>query len=135
MRVLVDTHILIWMHSADKKNLSSKALEILDNKENDLFYSPVSVWEVYVKLLKHPNEFEFNEIQFDEMCRKAGIKQLCLKPEHILTLSTLKPPDAVKGHKDPMDRLLIAQAKIENLYLVSHDHLMPFYEEECIIMV
>ena len=123
------------MHINAIERLSEKAMGLLSDPQNELYYSPISVWEVYIKLSKHPDKFKFTEVQFEEACRKAGILPLYLKPEHVLTLKTLKPADEVKEHKDPMDRLLIAQAKSEKIFLVSHDHMMPFYEEGCIIMV
>ena len=135
MKILVDTHLLIWMHSNATDKLSEKAVELLKDPKNELFYSPISVWEVYIKLSKHPDEFDFDEAQFEEACRKAGMKALPLKPKHVLALSTLKPADEVREHKDPMDRFLIAQAKSEQIHLISHDHMMPFYEEDCIIIV
>lgn len=135
MNLLVDTHLLIWMHSKAEEKLSKRAKELLLNPENNLFYSPISVWEVYIKLIKHPNEFSFNSVDFDKACREAGITPLYLKPEHILELGKLKLPDDVRAHKDPMDRMLIAQARYENMYLITHDHVMPYYEEKCIIVV
>lgn len=135
MRLLVDTHLLIWMLINATDKLSAKAVNLLNDENNELFYSPISVWEVYIKLQRHPDEFIFDEKQFEAACRNAGMKSLDLKPEHVLELKSLKPADDVRDHKDPMDRFLIAQAKFENMYLITHDHIMPFYEEKCVINV
>ena len=118
-----------------KDKLSEKAIELLSDNDNELYFSPISVWEVYIKILKHPSEFTFDEKQFENACRMAGLKSLDLKTEHVLELKTLKPSDDVRDHKDPMDRFLIAQAKYENMHLITHDSVMPFYEEDCIILV
>lgn len=60
---------------------------------------------------------------------------LSLADKHILAVSTLSRPAALREHNDPFDRLLLAQAKVENLSFLTHDKLIPGYEEKCIIPV
>ena len=135
MNLLLDTHILAWFHTEDKK-LSSSAWDLIKDKRNNVFYSPISIWEAELKYTAHPNDFPCSGNELDELCRDSDMIFLPLKSEHIFLLKTLHySENAKKPHKDPFDRMLICQAKSENMKFLTHDGLIPFYEEECIIPV
>ena len=59
MKILIDTHILIWLVS-DSTLLSKDAREILTNKDNEVYYSVISIWEIAIKRKLHPEEFNFS---------------------------------------------------------------------------
>lgn len=134
MNLLLDTHIAIWALN-DDPSLSEKARGLLLDPNNTIYYSTVSVWEVLLKHARRPENIPFDEEDFSEACREAGFVPLALADKHILTVRTLNRPANVKEHNDPFDKLLLAQAKIENLSFVTHDELIPGYNEKCIISV
>ena len=135
MNLLLDTHILIWVHTEDRR-LSDKAKELLTNKANIIYYSPISIWESEIKLAIRPNDFLFSGKQLNMLCRAADMILLPLQPEHIFALSTLHYSEtAPKPHKDPFDRMLICQAKTEGMKFITHDSLIPYYDEECVISI
>ena len=134
MNILLDTHIAIWALD-DSPMLSQKARDLILDQDNTIYYSTVSVWEVLLKHSRRPTEIPFDEADFSNSCREAGYHPLSLSDKHILAVSTLSRPDSVPEHNDPFDRLLLAQAKVENLSFITHDTLIPGYEEKCIISV
>ena len=134
MNLLLDTHIAIWALNDDPA-LSEKARELILDPDNTIYYSTVSVWEVLLKHARRPENIPFDEKDFAEGCREAGFVPLSLSDKHILAVRTLSRPDNIKEHHDPFDRLLLAQAKVENLSFLTHEELIPGYEEKCIIPV
>ena len=58
-----------------------------------------------------------------------------IRNKHVFTLETIKRKEGVPPHHDPFDRLLIAQAKAEKMSFLTHDSLIPYYEEQCIVQV
>ena len=134
MNLLLDTHIAIWALNDDPA-LPQKARELILDPDNTIYYSTVSVWEVLLKHARRPESIPFDEKDFCEGCGEAGFVPLSLVDKHILAVCTLSRPDNVKEHHDPFDRLLLAQAKVENLSFLTHDELIPAYGEKCIIPV
>lgn len=135
MKILLDTHILIWFHSQDAE-LSEKAWKILLDTENEIFYSSINIWETQIKYLKHGNEINFSGDELNEISIRAGLQCLHVKPEHCIKLKGLVySANAPHQHKDPFDRMLICQAKSENMLLMTHDSLIPYYNEPCILPV
>lgn len=134
MNLLLDTHIAIWALNDDPA-LSEKARELILDPGNTIYYSAVSVWEVLLKHARRPESIPFDEADFSEACREAGFVPLGLSDKHILAVRTLARPNAHREHNDPFDRLLLAQAKVENLSFLTHDALIPDYEEKCVIPV
>lgn len=135
MKILLDTHILTWFHTNDIR-LSKEACELVSSQDNNIYYSPVSIWESEIKNIVRPNDFPFTSKRLDELCRESGMLFLPLRSEQIFLLHTLHYSEkAKKPHKDPFDRMLICQAKAENMKFITHDSLIPFYEEDCIVHV
>lgn len=134
MNLLLDTHIAIWALNDDAA-LSDKARELILDENNTIYYSTVSVWEVLLKHARKPENIPFDENDFSKGCKEAGFVMLNLSEKHILTIQTLERPDSVKEHNDPFDRALLAQAKAENMFLLTHDDLIPGYGERCVIPV
>ena len=134
MNLLLDTHIAILALNDDPM-LSEKARELILDEDNTIYYSTVSVWEVLLKHSRRPENIPFDEKDFADGCREAGFVPLSLADKHILAVRTLTRPADIKEHNDPFDRLLMAQAKVENLSFLTHDDLIPGYAEKCIIPV
>jgi len=122
MRLLLDTHTFIWAATLDER-LSSKARDLLLNTDNELFLSTASVWEMTIKasigklILKQPIEQTINEqIQINGLCI------LNIESAHTLAVASLP-----WHHRDPFDRLLVCQSKLENLTILGCDTTMDAY--------
>ena len=134
MKLLLDTHILLWFL---QKNilLSDNARDLILNTENRVFFSVVSVWEVSVKHTAHPNKMLLNAARLLTLCSESGFETLPLLDKHLLSLDTLQRPADAPPHKDPFDRILIAQAKAEEMTFLTHDKMLPYYNEPCVRLV
>lgn len=134
MNILLDTHILLWALSNDKK-LPEKAARLIDAEENEIYYSIASVWEVELKYISHPDQMPINARKFVGFCREAGYKMLPIKESHIYELSSLVREENSQPHKDPFDRIMICQARKENMLFLTHDSLLGGYDEPCVSVV
>ena len=134
MKHLIDTHILLWA-LLDDDRLPKKAGELLTHTGNDVYYSIISLLEIELKHLLHPTQMPINAQAIDVYAQEAGFQSLPLHDRHIFALSSLYRPDTVKPHKDPFDRLLICQAKCENMVFLTHDTLLADYNEPCVCLV
>lgn len=134
MKILLDTHIILWALTNDER-LSEKAKSIISKNENDIYYSTASVWEIMVKHMSHPEHMPISGIQLSKYCGKAGYQMLPVMDEHVYALAGLRRNDDAPRHKDPFDRIMLAQAKAENIMFVTHDSLMAYYLETCIVSV
>jgi len=122
MRLLLDTHTFIWAATQDDR-LSPKARELLLDSENELFLSTASIWEMAIKtsigklILKQPIEQTINEqIQIN------GLQILNIESAHALAVASLP-----WHHRDPFDRLLITQSKLERMTILGRDSVMDAY--------
>jgi PIN domain nuclease of toxin-antitoxin system len=127
MKILLDTHTFLWWITDDQK-LSGRAREIISDGSNELFLSAATGWEIAIKVqigrLKLPEE----PIRFIlEQMRINAIQSLPIQMNHALHVSTLP-----QHHRDPFDRLLIAQAQLEGLPVLSSDHQLANYQVEVI---
>ena len=134
MKVLLDTHIILWALT-DSEKLPPKAREIIVDSNNEIYYSLVSVWEVAIKYLTHPDRIPISETKLLDYCKQADYSQIAITENHILKLKTLQRPENAPKHNDPFDRILIAQAKSENMFFLTHDSLIPYYNEPCVLLV
>lgn len=134
MRILIDTHIALWYLNGDPK-LPISAIEYISNPQNMIYFSLVSMWEIEIKHNAHPDQMRSSGLDVLTRCANAGFMELPLLHTHIPLLETLHRPDSAPPHKDPFDKMLIAQAKAENLLFLTHDALLPHYGEPCILKV
>jgi PIN domain nuclease of toxin-antitoxin system len=123
MKLLLDTHILIWLLEGNQ-NLNPKVKQVIEDETNSLYISIVSLWEIAIKtsLNKLQLELPLEKIIYDFVL-PSGIKILPIDIAHLLTLQNLP-----FHHRDPFDRLLIAQSKSETLTLVSEDRIFRQYQ-------
>ena len=121
VKILLDTHILIWM-LMDSPFLSREARALLASPENEMYYSAVSIAEISIKHKVHPEEMVLSGVEAAEVIPELGCMTLDFKPKHAATLDTLP-----LHHRDPFDRMLIAQAKAEGMRIMSHDRQFPQY--------
>ncbi len=120
MRQILDTHILIWFVSGDPRISASMRSQI---ENNDNLLSIASVWEMAIKHSIGKLKFEptFNEF-IEQQIIMNGIELLPIRIDHVAVISSL-PLD----HRDPFDRLLIAQSIVENIPLLSADQIFDAY--------
>ena len=134
MNILCDTHILIWYLTGDNQ-LSKKARELLDDENNTIYFSTVSIWEVSIKHERKPDKLTLSAQDFVNFCNEQGFSEYPLNRHHIFTIDTLTRPKDAPEHHDPFDRLLLSQAKADGLILLTHDTLIPYYNEPCVMSV
>ncbi len=122
MKLLFDTHTFIWWDS-QPNNLSQTALTLLQDRSNILLLSVISIWEMQIKLQLGKLTLSRSLLEIIENQQKTNqIEVLTVKLTHVLALDSLPIV-----HKDPFDRLLIAQANLENAALVSCDPIVAQY--------
>jgi PIN domain nuclease of toxin-antitoxin system len=126
-KYLIDTHSWLWWH-IDPDKLHQKAIELIEDGDTTIFFSVVSAWEIVIKynlnklrLPLHPYEYIPKRLEMSYM------DVLPVQLEHSLYVGKL--PDY---HKDPFDRLLVAQALMERLTIISNDHQMQLYDVEVV---
>ncbi len=134
MNLLLDTHILIWALNEDPA-LPETARDLILDPDNVVYYSTVSIWEVAIKHATHPDNVQFTGKELAAFCKEAGFLCLEAKDRHVFVLETLQRPEDAPRHNDPFDRMLISQAKAENMIFLTHDSLIPYYGEQCIMPV
>lgn len=122
MNILLDSHTFIWL-SEESAKLSSRVIDLFENRQNLLFLSVASVWEMQIKIQlgKLKLDIPLPDI-IDDQFKVNGVQLLPIKLSHIWTLESLS-----HYHKDPFDRLLIAQAIAEDLVIVSIDDVFDRY--------
>jgi PIN domain nuclease of toxin-antitoxin system len=123
MKYLLDTHTLIWFIGGEA-SLSAAVRELIENEENEVFVSIASLWEIAIKfsLGKLNLARPFDEL-FPAQLITNDIQLLSITPEHLSTLCTLP-----FHHRDPFDRLIIAQALVEKMSVLGVDAAFDFYD-------
>lgn len=122
MKLLLDTHAFIWWDS-EPERLSPKVLELCQNQENTLLLSVASVWEMQIKLQLGKLKLALPlPVLIESQKTTNNIQVLSIELEHVLALEKLP-----SHHKDPFDRLLIAQANVEEFVVVSNDPIFKKY--------
>ena len=134
MRILLDTHILFWSMCMEEK-LPQHILSWINDPENEVFFSSASVWEIVIKHSKNPTVMPVDGNTFVSECIKAGFTPLAIENRHVLAVSGLKRKDGAPPHNDPFDRILIAQAKTEEMTMITHDGLLAGYGEKCVLTI
>ena len=118
MRLLLDTHVVLWSLTEPLK-LRGETREALEDAQNDVFVSAVSGWEIAVKRalgkLEAPDDLE------------AGVRQQGFLPLHLTFLHAERAGALPPHHGDPFDRMLVAQAQVEGLVVVTRDARIRLY--------
>ncbi|MDK4706040.1 MULTISPECIES: type II toxin-antitoxin system VapC family toxin [unclassified Rhizobium] len=121
MRLLVDTHILLWMTGMSQR-LPEKARNLIEDIDNTIVFSTVSIWEVAIKTGRARADFTIDARKLRENLLENGYQELPVLGEHATAVADL--PDI---HKDPFDRILVAQAFVEGLSLITADKTVASY--------
>lgn len=121
MRLLLDTHVLLWA-VASSRRLSKEARSLIADPANDVFYSAAGVWEIAIKSALRRSDFRIDVDTFAAALPEAGLTELPIRAIHAVAVGKL--PDV---HRDPFDRMLVAQALTEPLVLVTNDPVLTKY--------
>ena len=122
MRILLDTHAFVWWVT-DSEELSRRARRLIGDGANEIFFSVASAWEIAIKSrLRRARLPEDAEHFVSEQLEQNGFQVLPIRLHHALGVARL--PDL---HRDPFDRLLVAQARSEELALLSRDRRLAEY--------
>ena len=129
MKYLLDTHIILWA-LLDDKSLDKKVKEIILDNNNEIYYSTISTWEVEIKHLKDKN-FRLSGQQLAFLCDQNNLLNISINNKHVNNLKEIEN----KINKDPFDRMLLAQAKSENMVLITHDKKFRNYDNNHLLIV
>lgn len=124
MRLLADTHAAVWFGENNPK-LSAAALAAMSDPTNEVLFSPASYWEIAIKVaLGKWTLTEPYPIFIDALLSRCGFQILPILPPHAARLLTLPSP---ANHRDPFDRMLVAQTLVEGIRIVSADPKLDQY--------
>jgi PIN domain nuclease of toxin-antitoxin system len=121
MKFLLDTHLLLWA-AAEPRRLSKQARALIDNPDNDLLFSAASLWEVVIKRGLGREDFEVDARLLRRGLLDNGYGELPIISDHVVAIDSLPPI-----HKDPFDRILVAQATVEGVTLLTIDYIVLQY--------
>ncbi|MBP7336792.1 type II toxin-antitoxin system VapC family toxin [Niveispirillum sp.] len=120
MRLLLDTHILLWT-AGNPERLSPTIRGLLADNQNQLYFSVASAWEIAIKVNAGRLVFPLEELHSTLAAQRLILLDITLP--HAMAAAALPP-----HHNDPFDRMLIAQARMEALLLVTADGMIPTYD-------
>jgi len=121
MKLLLDTHLLLWA-SEDSPRLAAMASSLIADSENELLFSVASIWEISIKHAKGLESFHARPGMVWEGLLRNGYAELAVLGKHAIAAGYLPPI-----HKDPFDRILIAQAMVEGITLLTADAMIAKY--------
>jgi PIN domain nuclease of toxin-antitoxin system len=115
MKLLLDTHLLLWA-AQGIEHLPQDALPLMNEPDNELFFSVASLWEIVIKSGLGRDDFNVDAAILRRSLLDNGYHELPILSEHVVAVGTLPPL-----HKDPFDRLIVAQAIVEGILLLTSD--------------
>jgi len=121
VKLLLDTHILLWSAGQPEK-LSEQARTLLLDPSNILYFSAASMWEIVIKRGLGRDDFKVDPLRLLKQLVINGYEEVAVSSDHALAVEILPPL-----HKDPFDRILIAQARTEGMVLLTADSHISLY--------
>jgi len=121
MRLLLDTHVVLWS-AIWPERLSSEAADLLSQDNNELLFSVINVWEVAIKLGLNRPDFQVDPQRLLQNLLANGYVELPVNGRHAVAVASLPPI-----HRDPFDRMLIAQCIVEGATLLTADPVLMRY--------
>lgn len=128
MNLLLDTHVALWAIT-DHPGLSATARELILSPRATVWISVASIWEISIKHSLGRGEMPVSGKDAIRYFRDAGYQFLAIEPEHAAAIETLP-----RHHQDPFDRLLVAQALIEPMRLLTHDSNVARYGDTIVLV-
>jgi len=123
MKLLLDTHVLLWA-AGEPQRLSGEVRSLLLDESNDLYFSSASIWEIVIKRGLGRDDFMVDPHRLRKMLVMNGYTEISVASDHALAIDRLP-----LLHKDPFDRILLAQARTEGFSLVTSDEQLLKYGE------
>ena len=123
MRLLIDSQLLVWSAGSPAR-ISGKGRALMNSAENTLVFSAASIWELAIKAARHPNTFKVDPRRLRRNLLNHGWKELPITSEHGVATQGLP-----SIHNDPFDRILVAQALVEDMLLLTADTILATYGE------
>lgn len=123
MRLLLDTHLLLWAVSAPDR-LDAATRDLVEDPANEVLFSAASIWEIAIKAGLGRADFAVRPEMIAQAARDTGFGELPVRAAVAARVADLPP-----YHRDPFDRLLVAQAMAEPVLLYTVDPLLPPYTE------
>ena len=121
MKLLLDTHLLLWA-AGEPRRLSKAARAVIDNPDNELLFSAASLWEVAIKRGLGRKDFKVDARLLRRGLLDNGYRELPILSDHVVATESLP-----LIHRDPFDRILVAQATVEGITLLTIDSLVSQY--------
>ena len=121
MRLLLDTHILLWA-AVEPERLSRTASALIESPDNQIMFSALSLWEIAIKTGRGRADFRIDAGPLRRSLLDNGYAELPVTGAHAAALAGLPPI-----HRDPFDRMLVAQANVEGFTLVTSDPVVAKY--------
>lgn len=121
MKLLLDTHLLLWA-AEDSARLPLEVKRLITDKQNELFFSAASIWEVTIKQGLGRSDFNVSSRLLRRGLLDNGYKELAIISDHAVAIDMLP-----YIHKDPFDRILVAQAIVEGITLLTADAALAKY--------
>ncbi len=127
MRILLDTHVVLWALE-DSPYLTTPIKEMICDEKNEVYISAASLWEISIKHKKNPEKMPFSAQQIRDYCQRAGYIFLSLGIDSVITYDSLD----LSIHQDPFDQILVCQATNNNMLFLTHDKKISEYNLPCI---
>ena len=121
MNILLDTHTFIWFFNGDEQ-LSLKAKKLIEDSKNQKFVSIASIWEVAIKIGLKKLVFDGNTSEVGDLMKQNGFQLLHISISHTTVYESLE-----FLHRDPFDRILVAQAIVEKMTIITRDENIQKY--------
>ena len=122
MKLLLDTHVIIWALE-DSPKLPLKIRDMIIDDGNEIYVSVISLWEIAIKHKKIPDQMPFSSMQIRDYCQRAGYIFLSLNLDNI----NVYEKNDFSAHLDPFDQILVAQSATHNMRLLTHDEKLTKY--------
>ena len=126
MNLLLDTHVALWAIT-DSPKLSQKARDLIAEPKTTVWISVASLWEIAIKHSLGRGDMPVSSLDAMRYFRESGYRFLAIEAEHAVAVEELPA-----HHQDPFDRILVAQALVEPMRLMSHDSLVALYSDTII---
>jgi PIN domain nuclease of toxin-antitoxin system len=121
VKLLLDTHLLLWA-AGQPRRLPAAARKLLADPDNEFVFSAVSLWEISIKHGLGRDDFQVDARVLRRGLLDNGYVELPMRSEHAVAIDSLPPI-----HKDPFDRMLVAQATVEGITLLTADPVVAHY--------
>jgi len=121
VRLLLDTHLLLWA-VASSQRVSPEVRSLIEDPRNDVFFSAASLWEIAIKSTLRRKDFRVDLPLMQSAMSDMGVIELPVRSEHAVRVTELPPV-----HRDPFDRLLVAQSLVEPMVLLTNDAVLARY--------